>query len=369
MAVGLVSDITKMIKDEQAKQAGVKKWEDIILNPYQALAEAESEAVSTQTKYDISDAYANYKRAELGVMRNQNLGSGFKRQIASALQSEYEKQYETEKAEEFSNIYNIGSKYSQEAQKQIAAQEKTLTEQASKLKKLEDYLIEYSGVDFSKATTPIEQGGLGYYAPVEGGAPGEFEMTDVGRDFFDKTMHTHNAENQLFSDYLLETDPELYEYYGQNKAAFNKYIAGLDETDITYTNEDRRALWGNNSSLVKDYIAEKDYYNQVMSAVDITKDDFTFWDGTVGTYSGENKFGRREVYDKFTEIANDLNVSDIYSDKVIKQKLNAIVNKIKSTPAYNAVFWQNKKKISVGEAAVQELLNEMAEASAKKYKK
>lgn len=235
MAVGLVSDITKMIKDEQAKQAGVKKWEDIILNPYQALAEAESEAVSTQTKYDISDAYANYKRAELGVMRNQNLGSGFKRQIASALQSEYEKQYETEKAEEASNIYNIGSKYSQEAQKQIAAQEKTLTEQASKLRKLEDYLIDYSGVDFSKATTPIEQGGLGYYALVEGGAPGQFEITNVGRDFFDKALHTYNAENKLFSDYLLETDPELYEYYGQNKAAFNKYIAGLDETDLSYS--------------------------------------------------------------------------------------------------------------------------------------
>lgn len=358
-----------MIKDEQAKQAGVKKWEDIILNPYQALAEAESEAVSTQTKYDISDAYANYKRAELGVMRNQNLGSGFKRQIASALKSEYEQQYATEKAEEVSSIYDISSKYSQEAQKQIEAQEKTLTEQASKLRKLEDYLIEYSGVDFSKATTPIEQGGLGYYALVEGDTPGQFEMTDVGRDFFDKTMHTYNAENQLFSDYLSEIDPELYEYYSQNKAAFNKYIAGLDETDISYTNETRRERWGNNSSLVKDYVAEKDYYNQVMSAVDLTKDDFTIWDGTVQTYPGENKFARREVYEKIKEIAKDLNVSDIYADVVIKQKLNAIVNKIKNTPARDTMFKQNKKKISVGEEAIKELLDEMAEASAKKYKK
>jgi hypothetical protein len=338
MAVGLVSDITKALKDEQIKQAGVKKWEDIILNPYKALAEAESEAVSTRTKYDISDAYANYKKSELNVMRNQRLGSGFKRQIAADLKSEYEKQYEAEKLEEASNIYDITSKYETAAQKEIQSQEKQITDYASKLKKLEDYVYKFAGVDPTKANMAIGSGGLGFYSPVKGSV-GEFEITDIGKDFFDKTLHSANTEGQLFSTYLLENDNDLYDFYAQNKGAFNKYIAGLDVLDYDYT--DKRTRWYGNPELIRNYF-EQNY--------DLSE-----------LYANENKNAtkyRQAATEEFVEIAKDLGVSKKYTKEYISNKIAP-----KGTITKDGNIRHIKQ--TEQELSYEELIDEMIKESAK----
>lgn len=344
MATGTASDILQAMKEEQTKQAGVKKWEDIFLAPLQESSKLASEAVSRQTSYDISEAYANYKKAELGIMRNQRLASGFRNQLASELKSDYEKQYASARAEEASSLFDIASKYQTEATEQITSAEKTLTEQATKLKKLEDYLIEYSGADASKFTTSVEQGGLGYYAPVEG-QPGTYELTDLGKDYFDKYLHSYVGEGDsktLFSDYLRENDEELYDFYTQNKAAFNKYIGGLEETDMSYDAKDR---WYGNETLVRDYVNNNYSF-----------DDVNF---------GKNE----EILNVLKEIQKDLGLENVYSDVRFEQKINETDAKV---PIYLGGKYSRDisiKDIPARQKVVEQLVEEMVKEAAKRKHK
>lgn len=361
MAVGLVSDITKMLKEEQAKMAGVKKWEDIILSPAKALAEAEAEAVSTQTKYDISNAYANYKKSEMNVARNTRLGSGFKRQIASDLKSAYQQQYDIEKAEEYGAIADIESKYTTAVQQQLAEKEKELSDYATNLSQIEDYMFKFAGIEASQEN--LEK--LGYYAKA--GDTNVFEITDLGRDVYDKILHTANTEGKLFSQYLAEQDKDLYEFYTKNKGSFNKFMAGLDPTDVSYSSETRKERWENNPEIVEKYIEDKNYENELINAIGLTSTDFTVWSGGG---SDEAKFRNQNLANKVYEIATDLGISDKYSKQTINEKLQEIVNKISNTPGYRGLFMQAKNKIAVGQDALKELLKEMAkEASKVKNKK
>ena len=361
MAVGLVSDIVKMLKDEQAQIAGTKKWEDIILSPAKALAEAEAEAVSTQTKYDISDAYANYKKSEMNIARNTRLGSGFKRQIASDLKSAYQQQYGLEKAEEYGAIADIESKYTTSVQQQLAEREKELTDYATKLSQIEDYMFKFAGIEATQEN--LEK--LGYYARV--GDTNEFEITDLGRDVYDKTLHSANAKGELFSQYLGGVDKDLYEFYTKNKGAFNELIAGLDPTDVSYSSKTKTERWENHPEIVENYIADKNYENELINAVGLTSTDFTVWSGGG---SDEAKFRNQNLANKVYEIATDLGISDKYNKQTITEKLHEIVNKISNTPGYRGLFMQAKNKITVGKDALKALLKEMAkEASKVKNKK
>lgn len=238
-------------KEHLAKQAGVKKWEDIFLQPYEQAAQQ----VQTQAAYDISGAFAQYKQAELSAMRNTQLGSGFKEQIASSLAGQYSTAFAQTKQQEASDIYTL----QQQASKTLASEEAKLQETAKMYAGLEEAILEQHGIDIKQAQTSEkavfgkdEKGadiyGLGYF---ELQPDGSYAITERGRDFFDKALNKglaltdeqgkETGEYEQFADYLKTTGREdLYDFYVQNLGTTREFLGGIESTDLSYDSEDAK---------------------------------------------------------------------------------------------------------------------------------
>ena len=208
--VASASDYQSLLKQYNKNAQGISEWERMFLQPLQEEYSQATKAVQKQTSYDISGAYANYKKQQMNIMQNQQLGTGFKEQIVSDLKSVYDVEYAEAKAAESQNL----SKISQSYLSQIAESEKSLLETGEKLSALEQEIYNFAGItDLSKLATSTEaEGGLGYFDIING----RYEITERGRDFFDRILNAKYGEGenaQFFTDYLSQNNPELYAIY------------------------------------------------------------------------------------------------------------------------------------------------------------
>lgn len=302
MAVGTASDYAALLKEHQAKQAGVKKWEDIFLQPYQTAAEQ----VSTQTQYDISGAFAQYKKSQLNVMQNMQLGTGFKEQIASDLASQYGSAYSQLRQEEASQLGQLQTSYLQT----LAQQEEALTEQGERFAEIESALYDYMGIT---DTSLLERaygvdGGLGFFEMTE---PGSYKITERGIDAFDKALNdyynaTEEDRGQLFTDYLAEQNPELLDWYKQNSGLVRELVGGLEAGDVSYDESERDIKW-------KDFMSDfKNKYSE-------------YYDENRQFNSLEEE---KQYYNRFEKIANLKNEKfgkDRHIDKTLKENIDYVV--------------------------------------------
>lgn len=266
MAVGTASDYAALLKEYQAKQAGVKKWEDIFLQPYQTAAEQ----VSTQTQYDISGAFAQYKKSQLSAMQNMQLGTGFKEQIASDLASQYGSAYSQLKQEEVSQLGQLQTSYLQT----LAQQEEALIEQGEQFAELENKMFEFAGITRTQAESEYgaelgsEGTGLGYF---ENKGEGVYNITERGVDFYDELLNLGVATGEKdkegnkiyksFRDYLLEQEEnELYDFYTQNSDIVKQLVGGLESGDVSYDSNERNIELKNIIDSFK--TKYKEYYNE-----------------------------------------------------------------------------------------------------------
>ena len=251
MTVDKWSPYMTLQKEDLAKKAGVKKWEDIFLQPYEQAAQQ----VQTQAAYDISNAFAQYKQSELSIMRNTQLGSGFKERLASNLGSQYATAFSQTKQQEASDIYTI----QQQANKTLATEEAKLQESAKLYAGLEEAVFEQHGIDLDRARASEKavlgkdsEGndvyGLGYYTLQPDGS---YKITEKGIDFFDKAFNKGRAltdeqgketgEYEQFADYLKTTGREdLYDFYVQNLGTTREFLGGIESTDLSYDSEDAK---------------------------------------------------------------------------------------------------------------------------------
>jgi hypothetical protein len=271
MAVGTASDYAALLKEHQAKQAGVKKWEDIFLQPYQTAAEQ----VSTQTQYDISGAFAQYKKSQLSAMQNMQLGTGFKEQISSDLASQYGSAYSQLRQKEASKLGELQTSYLQT----LAQQEEALTEQGERFAEIESALYDYMGIT---DTSLLEQaygadGGLGFFEMTE---PGSYKITERGIDAFDKALNdyynaTEKDRGQLFTDYLAEQDVELLDWYKQNSGLVRKLVGGLEAGDVSYDVSEREIEKNEAITDIRkyysSYLSDKEYADVYEEYSDLTE--------------------------------------------------------------------------------------------------
>lgn len=285
MATGTASDYAALIKEYQTKQAGVKKWEELFLQPYQTAAEQ----VQTQTQYDISGAFANYKRAQLNTMQATQLGSGFKEQIASDLKSQYSSAYSQLRQEEAGALGEIQTSYL----KTLAQQEENLMKQGEKFAALENKMFDFAGITQKQAESAYgaelgdEGTGLGYFEPA---GDGTYNITERGMNFYDRLLNLGlstgekdsegNEIYKSFRDYLLEQEEtELFDFYTQNYDVIKQLTGGLKSGDVSYSKQDVMTKdildW---SSEYKDYIKATEFESiekkhEYLSSVKNTIDD------------------------------------------------------------------------------------------------
>lgn len=137
---GGASDWTEHIKDYSTTQDGISLWDQVLTGLQQNL-ELQTQAVQASTDYDISQAYANYLQNQRQISQASNLGTGFKEQLESNLQSSYQSAFQQARVNETQELYNVAQAYQDEltnVENQFAEMGETVAGYAGRL-------FEYAG--------------------------------------------------------------------------------------------------------------------------------------------------------------------------------------------------------------------------------
>lgn len=226
------SDYAELLKKKEKDIEGVSMWEKAFLQPLQESYKASEQNIKSGAAYDISGAYANYKKQAAETLQNQYLGTGYKEQITQGLESEYGSAYAGVKSTEASNLSSLASSYSEV----IGEEEKSLLKSGQQLVDIEQAVYDYAGVTDEQKKS--------YFTTDTSGVT---KLTDEGKLFFDKafnaiTVDENTKESSSFGTYLQETNPELFDYYYQNRGVINELVGGLNKYDTSYSAEDIGAL-------------------------------------------------------------------------------------------------------------------------------
>ena len=212
--------------DEIAKQTSdfgtnVSRWEQFLTGT-QDYYKQQVEAVEDVYSYDISQAYANYKKQQLQLRMNEQLGAGFQQQVGSQLQTEYATEYQDIKTQEASDIAGLIA----QSQKTVQAAEEEFSKWGETARQLQEIAYEWGQTKFGTLDRPLYD--------VSSSATGESEYTlsGYGKDYFAKILTSKD-----FEDYLYEEHRDLYEAYVTDIDAYNQAIAGVELRDRTYTDK------------------------------------------------------------------------------------------------------------------------------------
>ena len=210
----------------------IADWEEVLTglqNTLSAEYETEAAPIQQEAKYNISQAYENYKKTQLNLLQNQRLGTGFKESLVSDLSKEYGRTYSTIKQQEQTQLRTLDKEFSSQYNKYLNELTKNLETEATALDALEREIYAYRGIDSAQAEA------LNYYAQNEQGV---YELTDEGRDFFAQSLlqaNSLNGETKQFIDYLYEKDSDLYDYYVSNISKVGELVGGLTPEDLKGT--------------------------------------------------------------------------------------------------------------------------------------
>ena len=280
LLTGMYADETKKITSTY--EAGLKNAQDVYnYNTQEATSnfQYQTNSLMRQTRYDISNAYANYKKSQLNLMQQNMLGSGFKDYYGSQLKSAFNQAVSDYKFNESEQLNYLSKQYeksllgeeqsllktttsldksyesaleslAKDKEKTKKENEKQLEEDAKKYAQIEGILREIAGINDSNADK--------YYETITDAEKGEktIKLTDLGKDEFDRILNSIFTDTDAFvmkdpndktkekkyysvTDYLFDLDQDLYEFFVANKSSINKWVAGLEADDNSYTKEER----------------------------------------------------------------------------------------------------------------------------------
>lgn len=288
--VGTASDVYEMLKKDESTQNTITQIQNMF--------GVQEKQLEQQTAYDISSAYANYKKQQLSLMQNQKLASGFKNKLDNVMYNDYTTQYSNIGNEYASDI----AKLEQQKQTAIADINEAVYEQAENLNRLDELLLSYGQftgeiTDLSQIDKPYgaiyddQTGltGLGFYEVDENG---QRNLTDLGKDFYAKMLYGPNG-GAKFVDWLNKEDEKLASFYKENQRLVNKYIAGLDEDVFDYSEDMAKAT----NTLRK----QKELYNFAKTEYNIKTDNKSFDEIRVETIDEMfNKYSNEKLFNQPT---------------------------------------------------------------------
>lgn len=212
--------------DEIAKQtsdfgARVNRWEQFLTSTQTAFQQQVNQVQDVHS-YDISQAYANYKKQQLQLQMNEQLGAGFQQQVGSELQTEYGTAYKDIKTQEASDIATLSAQY----QKTVQAAEEEFSEWGKTARQLQEIAYDWGQTNIEQLDRPL------YDVSQNAAGENEYTLSGYGKDYFAKIL-----TDKRFEDYLYEENRDLYEAYMTDIDAYNQAIAGVELRDRKYTDK------------------------------------------------------------------------------------------------------------------------------------
>lgn len=237
MIVTTAEDYATLIKNSKAPNQRESLWEQFLTGTQQQYQSA-AQQVQAATSYDISGAYANYKQQQLQLMMNNQLGAGFKEQVSSGLQQQYETAYDKVKAQESSALATIATQY----EKAVVAGEERFAElgeiarqydkalhEYAQLAKVEDYddmTKTYFDDQGRRVTEQTDYGRLWYHDVLN---KEYIDPTTGEKMYFEDWLVTEDSGSELSYDERLKIKKALQ----QSPEIFANTVTGLTE-DFDY---------------------------------------------------------------------------------------------------------------------------------------
>lgn len=242
---GLASDYTQSIKEHKIDGQNLTMWKQFLTGTqeqFKTLGEQAKSAYETgvtetrqASAYDISQAYSNYKKQQLSLQTQEQLGAGFKQQLGSELKSAYditysglEKQRESAlsklQSEYVSSLTELGEDY-ETAIKKGESEFAKLGEQAQAFDRLIHQYAEKLENQFSDDYITSTQGKSGEIIK---------ELSDEGRLWYASIFDDENFQKWFLegdgdlSDTELKKREEIYDAYRKNPDVFKQIIGGID---------------------------------------------------------------------------------------------------------------------------------------------
>lgn len=325
---GMYTDETKKIIS--AYETGLKNAQDVYnYNTQEATStfQHQTNSLMRQTRYDISNAYANYKKSQLNLMQQNMLGSGFKDYYGSQLKSAFDQAVSDYKFNESEQLNYLSKQY----EKSLFGEEQSLLKTTKSLDKSYESALESLAKDQEKTKKEIEkqlEEDSKKYAQIEGiiremigindsNADKYYEtitdvekgtktikLKDLGKDEFDRVINSIFTDTDAFvtkdpkdktkekkyyslTDYLFDLDPDLYEFYVANKSNINKWVAGLEADDNSYSKEEREIERKQIESEILKSVSKKDATvkeNVQKRLNEISKQKFNSYNDKINAY-------------------------------------------------------------------------------------
>lgn len=239
----MITDITtyeQLVRQNIAEQAGTTDWTNYLKGlrkPY----EAQSEYVQESTGYDITGAYANYKKSQLDLLRNRNLSESLKNQLSESTRASYQSAYGQLRTQELESLQGIQSAY----EKQVASEEKAASEKAKTTQKIMNAVYDFAGANEDSMKQSRESGGLEYYRTENGETYlTPYGTAELGSLLFrgkDITDEEGKVKKQMFTNYLRETDYAAYEKFLEDPDMIYRML-GFEPGNREFTKEESEAM-------------------------------------------------------------------------------------------------------------------------------
>jgi hypothetical protein len=145
--------------------------------------------------------------------------------VGSDLQSDFRRQYAAIRRQETDNVTNIAQTYGDKIAKQYQSTSENLAA-------LDAALLEYGKIRFADDPN--------WYDKMYSKSASGYELTEYGRQAFDKLLNEVGKDGLNFGGYLRK-DPKnakLADFYESNLGLTRELIAGLSADDMSYTTDD-----------------------------------------------------------------------------------------------------------------------------------
>lgn len=302
-----------------ANDNGIADWDEVLTglkSDVRTAYESQATPIAQQASYDISQAYENYKKTQLNLLQNQQLGSGFKEQLASDLSKTYGTTYRDIRREESSDINQLQSAYRTKYKEMYDEKVKELETETAQLDELERLALEYRGITADEAEKL-------YYTLND---EGEYVLNAEGRDFYAKTFLDPNVvggelteeekktatedeqDIRHFADYVYEQNPELYDYYMANKEKAGYLIGGLSKEDYTKLYEQSSGVLAATEALKPKIKTAYDALTDVQKQRIAAETGMTYDQLVSAKYDTHG--ARKTAYNKYLSAINNVKPSD-----------------------------------------------------------
>lgn len=318
-----LNEYIQMGKDYKAQGQKQSLWEQFLTGTQTAFQQ-QANQVQDAHSYDISQAYANYKKQQLQLQMNEQLGAGFQQQMGSALRTDYGSAYQDIKTQETSALNKVREAYEkayEEGESRFAKLGKT----GQSLDKAIFDFAKTEGYDFtdeSKLYKSRRAGGYGFFKQTQD-ENGNIttELTEFGKDFYNKMLH--GTENR-FAKFLQESEDYegLYDLYMENPDLYNYMLGGLEYGTREYDTSRMPKLLEQERTDEVNLIGEKstneNYQKYISGLSSKSTEDLRKLNATISDNKIAEKFNTISNYGGHATISNGV-ATDVVTGETFKR--------------------------------------------------